>query len=69
MATKGQKLSKPQEELLRGLPRRVVENYAPVKKLVAMGLASMVDGSGSTGNPQYVRTQAGDDWVNSHPVL
>jgi hypothetical protein len=66
MANKGQKLSKPQEALLRELPRRVAEDYAPIKKLIALGLASMAL-PGVLSPPSYARTPAGEDWVATHP--
>jgi len=69
MASNGQKLSKPQEDLLRELPRGVADSYTPIKKLVALGLASMIEGSGRFGQPHYVRTPAGEDWLKAHPVL
>lgn len=69
MASKAQKLSKPQEETLRSLPRGLWEGYKPIQKLIAMGLASKVEGSGKMGNPQFVRTPAGETWVEGHPVV
>lgn len=68
MSIKGQKLSKPQEDTLRSLPRSLWEDYKPIKKLVAFGLASKVEGSGGLSHPQYVRTPAGEDWVTSNPL-
>lgn len=69
MASNGQKLSKPQKNLLKTLPCKVDPSYAPVRKLVELGLASVVEGSGRLSQPRYVRTPAGEDWLKAHPVL
>ena len=68
MTSKGQKLSKPQEELLRELPRTVADSYAPIKKLIALGLASKFEGSGKMGQPKYVLTPDGEEWLKNHPA-
>jgi hypothetical protein len=67
MSLKGQKLSGPQVKLLRELPTKVVANYPPIVKLVALGLASRVEGSGKLEQPKYVRTEAGEAWVATNP--
>lgn len=55
------KLTKPQEEFLRAMPTTGVENYAPARKLVELGLAKMIEQK--YGSHQYNRTPEGDAWI------
>ena len=54
------KLSKPQMKLLAELPRRVVDYYAPAKKLVELGLAEWKKTPATWDSNFLERTPEGD---------
>jgi alkylated DNA nucleotide flippase Atl1 len=54
------RLSKAQLEVLKSLPRMMVDSYPPIAKLVGLGLARKVPGDYRTQNPKFERTPEGD---------
>lgn len=59
--TKKIRLSSPQLETLKSLPRRMYENYKPIRHLVAIGFATEIERS--FGQNEYNRTPAGDAYL------
>jgi hypothetical protein len=55
------KLTDPQKKLLRELPKRCVDYYAPAKKLVEFGLAEWKKTPVGWDNDFLERTPAGDE--------
>ena len=63
------KLTKAQARILGELPEKISDlgsSWKPATKLVELGLATKQDPR-SWGNPEFLRTPAGDEWLKDNP--